>query len=163
VATAPALWDPAFELVINLEIASPAGNRAKRPFLAVWIEDKDQFPIRTIALWYHGARWLPDLRAWSHADHLRSMAEGTQIADSIAGATRGPGKYTLRWDGKDAAGKPVRAGTYTVAIEIAREHGTHQLIRSEVNFSGEPQHVDLPANVELAAVSLDYRRKAGTR
>lgn len=162
-ADGPALWDPAFELSVNLEIASPAGNRAKRPFLAVWIEDKDQFPLRTIALWYHGARWLPDLRAWTHADHLRSMAEGTQIADSIAGATRGPGKYTVRWDGKDTSGKPVRLGTYTVAIEIAREHGTHQLIRREVTFGPEPQHLDLPGNVELSAVSLDYRRKSAAR
>lgn len=157
------VWDPAFELSVNLEIASPAGGRAKRPFVAVWIEDKDQFPIRTLALWYHGARWLPDLRAWTHADHLRSMAEGTQIADSIAGATRGPGKYTVRWDGKDATGKPVRLGTYTVAIEIAREHGTHQLIRREVTFDEKAQHIDLPANVELKAVSLDYGRKSSTR
>ena len=158
-----AVWDPAFELVVNLEIASVGGGRAKRPFLAIWIEDKDNYPLRTLALWFHGVRWLPDLRAWSHADHLRAMTEGTRIAESIASATRGPGKYTLRWDGTDAAGQPVPAGRYTVAIEIAREHGTHQLIRREVDFGGTPQHVDLPGNIELAGAALDYRRKNNAR
>lgn len=136
---------------------------AKRPFLAVWIEDKDNFPLRTVALWFHGNRWLPDLRAWSHAHQLRAKAEGTQIADTISSATRSPGKYTVKWDGKDAAGQLVSRGKYTVIIEIAREHGTHQLIKQEVDFSGEAAHVDLPSNVELASASLDYRRKVAAR
>ena len=153
----------AFELAVNLEIAAVGGGRAKRPFVAVWIEDKDGYPLRTIALWYHGDRWLPDLRAWNRADQMRQMSEGGQIAASISSATRSPGKYTLKWDGKDSQGRPVPAGKYTVAIEAAREHGTHQTVRREVDFAGEPQHVDLPANTELASVSLDLRRKAGAR
>lgn len=156
-------WDPAFELAVNLEIATPGSGRAKRPFLAVWIEDKDGFPLRTVALWYHGERWLRELRAWNRADGVRSAAEGTQIVGSVSSATRGPGKYTLRWDGKDAQGHPVKSGHYTVVIEIAREHGTHQLTRTPLEFSGEPQHVNLPPSVELASSSIDYRRKAGAR
>ena len=50
-----------------------------------------------------------------------------------------------------------------MAIEAAREHGTHQVVRRELDFSGEPQHVELPANVELAAILLDLRHKAGAR
>ncbi len=173
-------WDPAFELAVNFEIAvtGPQGGQepgrkegrggkgrggAKRPFVAVWIEGKDNFPLRTVALWFHGNRWLPDLRAWSHADQVRAKAEGTQIADTIASATRSPGKYTVKWDGKDAAGQLVPRGKYTVFIEIAREHGTHQLIKQEVDFSGEAAHVDLPGNVELASASLDYHRKSTAR
>jgi hypothetical protein len=91
------------------------------------------------------------------------MAEGTQIADSVSSATRAQGKYSLKWDGKDSAGKLVASGTYTVAIEVAREHGTHQLIRHDLAFNGTPQKVTLPANVELASASLDYHRKEGAR
>lgn len=158
-----AVWDPAWELGVKLEIASVGGGRAKRPFVAVWIEDADKFPVRTLALWYHGARWLPDLRAWNSSDHVRAMAEGTKIVDSVSSATRGPGAYTLKWDGKDGAGQPVRRGRYTVLIEVAREHGTHQIVRGEIDVGDAAQHVDLPANVELAAAALDYRRKAATR
>ena len=154
--------DPASEIAVNFEIAAPGGGRAKRPFVAVWVEDKDHFPVRTIALWYHGNRWLPDLRSWINADRLRGLADGTEIAETIASATRGPGKYTVKWDGKDAAGKALTPGTYTLFLEIAREHGTHQLIRHEVNFTG-PAHVDFAANAELASASLDYRRKAAAR
>ena len=162
-ATAGAAWDSTFELVVNLEIAPAENGRSRRPFLAAWIEDKDGFPVRTIALWFNKPRWLPDLRAWSHADNVRAMAEGTQIADSVSSATRAPGKYSLKWDGKDSAGKLVASGTYTVAIEVAREHGTHQLIRHDLAFNGTPQKVILPANVELASASLDYHRKEGAR
>ncbi len=150
------------DVAVNFEIAAPGGGRAKRPFVAVWVEDEDHFPVRTIALWYHGNRWLPDLRSWIHADRLRALADGTEIAETIASATRGPGKYTVKWDGNDAAGKPLPAGTHTLWIEIAREHGTHQLIKHELNFAG-PAHVDFPANTELAAASVDYRRKAAAR
>jgi len=158
-----ATWDSNYELWVSLEIAAVGGGRGKKPFVAVWIEDKDGFPLRTLALWYHGARWLPDLRAWSHADHLRSMAEGTQIVESVASATRGPGKYTLRWDGKDGGGQAVKPGTYTVAIEVAREHGSHQIIRQDVAFAGQPQHFDLPANLEVKSAALDYRLKTAAR
>jgi hypothetical protein len=157
-----ASWDANYELLVTLEIAAVGGGRGKRPFVAVWIEDQDGFPLRTIALWYHGARWLPDLRAWSHADQLRAMSEGTQITESVASATRGPGKYTLRWDGKDTAGQPVKPGTYTVAIEVAREHGSHQIMRQGMAFTGQPQHFDLPSNLEVKAAALDYRRKGAT-
>ncbi len=180
IASDTAAWDPAFELAVNFEIAvtGPQGGQeggrkegrggkgrggAKRPFVAIWIEDKDHFPLRTVALWYHGNRWLPDLRGWSHADQVRAKAEGTQIADTVSSATRSAGKYTVKWDGKDGAGQFVPRGKYTVFIEVAREHGTHQLIKHEVDFSGEAAHVDLPGNVELASASLDYRRKAATR
>lgn len=163
VPASAAAWDPALELVLNFELASAGGRRAKRPFLAVWIEDKDSFPVRTVALWFHGNRWLPELRAWSHADHLRATTEGTQIADSVSSATRAPGKYTLKWDGRDAAGQLVPGGKYTLCLEVAREHGTHQLIRREVDFSDGAQHVELPGNAELASASLDYRRKGEAR
>ncbi|MEY4385038.1 MAG: hypothetical protein RLY20_321, partial [Verrucomicrobiota bacterium] len=154
----PGDWDASTELTVSLELARPAG-RAPRPFVAVWIEDKDKFPVRTLALWYRGDRWLPDMRSWYQGDQLRSMAEGTNIVASVSSATRSPGKYTLKWDGKDSGGHPVKAGKYTVLIEAAREHGTHQLLKQELDFSGKPQHFDLSTNVEISAASLDYHKK----
>ncbi len=158
-ATAAGLWDGGAELLVELELARPEG-RAPRPFVAVWIEDQDHYPVRTLALWYRGNRWLPDLRSWHQAEQLRSMAEGHEILASVSSATRAPGKYTLKWDGKDGDGKPVKAGRYTVLIETAREHGTHQLVKQEMDFSGAPRRVELAANVEIASAALDYRRKA---
>ena len=156
---APQNADAGMELDITFEIAHTNGF-AKRPYVAVWIEDKDKFPVRTLALWYQKPRWLPDLRSWYRDDRMRAMAEGHDITASVASATRPPGKYTLKWDGKDAAGKPVKPGKYTVNIEAAREHGTYQMMRQEVEIDGKPQQFQLQGNQEISGASIDYHKAA---
>ena len=151
-------WNPAFELIVNLALARVDDPRYRRPYVAVWIEDKDKFPVRTLALWYEKPRWLPDLKSWYRDDRLRALAEGTEISHSVSSATRPPGRYTLRWDGKDNKGKLVLAGKYTVCVEAAREHGTYQLMRQDLEFTGVPKQVQLPGNTEVESVSLDYRK-----
>jgi len=158
-ATARGAWDPTMELAVNFEIPTLAGA-AKRPFIAIWIEDADRFPVRTLALWYHEDRWLTEMKAWYRADRLRSLSENRSIVRSIGAATRPPGKYTVKWDGKDNDGKLVNGGTYTVFLEAAREHGTYQLLRQEMTFTGAPQHVDFKPGTELAAASFDYHKIA---
>jgi thiamine biosynthesis lipoprotein ApbE len=145
-----------FEVVVEFEIARVAGGRTRRPFVAAWIEDRNGVPLRTLALWFNGNRWLPELRMWSHGDQIRRQAGGGSIM-SISSATRSPGKYTLRWDGHDDAGKPVAPGKYTVLIEAAREHGTHQLLRREIDVTGPAGSFELDGGVELSAASIELR------
>ncbi len=145
------------DLVVTLELARINDARARRPYVAVWVEDKDRYPVKTLALWFDRPRWLPDLKGWYRDDQVRSLAEGTDLSTTISAATRPPGKYTLRWDGKDNAGKPVKPGKYTLCIEVAREHGTHQLVQQEINFDGKTaSQVTLPGNTEMAGATLDY-------
>jgi FAD:protein FMN transferase len=153
-------WDPNYELTIDFELARIGGSRARRPYVAVWIEDENHFPVRTLALWHEKPRWIPDLRAWHRADRVRNQTERRDITASVSSATRPPGKYTVKWDGKDNNGKLVKAGTYTINIEAAREHGTHQHLHQEMEFKGVPQHLDLKGGTEISAASLDYGRKA---
>ncbi len=151
-------WNAGWQLTIAFELARLSGM-ARRPYVAVWIEDKDHFPVRTVAVWWdRKSRYLPELRGWYRTDRLRAMTEGSQIIDAVTSATRTAGKYTLQWDGKDNAGKLVPAGTYTVCIEAAREHGTDQVIRQEIDFSGAPRHVALPGGTEISAATLDYQQ-----
>jgi len=157
-AAAPGSWDASMELTVAVEIARIDDFRSRRPYLAVWIEDQDKFPVKTLALWYEKPRWLPELKQWYRDDRMRSMAEGTDISKSISSATRSPGKYTLKWDGKDNAGKPVKAGKYNVLIEVAREHGTYQLMHQEIDFTGTPKQSQLPGNTEIAGATLDYHK-----
>jgi hypothetical protein len=154
-AAGQATCDPRFELTVTLEIARTGG---RRPYVAVWVEDGDRFPVRTLAVWYERshAKWLADLRAWYRGDRLRSMVEGTSIVDTVSSATRAAGTYSLVWDGKDTQGRLVKAGSYTVAIEAAREHGTYQIMRQTLDVPGVARRIDLPGNVEIVAASLDY-------
>lgn len=154
---AKAAAQAATKMTIALELARVEGQRYRRPYVAVWIEDQDKFPLRTIALWLEKTRWLPDLRTWHRADRMRALAEGTEIVGSVTSATRSPGKYTLDWDGKDAQGKPLKPGKYTVCIEVAREHGTYQLIRQEVDLNGTPKQIPLKPNPEVASASIDCK------
>ena len=153
------LWNTAFELTVNLEIARIQDARARRPYVAVWIEDADKYPVRTLALWFDRVRWLPELKAWYHDDRLRALAEGNDITGSLSSATRPAGKYKVKWDGKDNKGALLKAGKYTVCIEASREHGTYQILRREVDFNGKAQEIPLQGATELASVSLEYGKK----
>lgn len=145
------------EVNVQFELARIDAGRYRRPFVALWIEDKDKFPVRTVALWYDRPRWLPDLKGWSRADRVRSLAEGTDIAGTIASATRPPGKYTVKWDGKDQAGKLVKPGKYTVYLEAAREHGTYQLLHQEIDLT-ESKLFTLEGGTEIASASVEVKK-----
>ncbi|HJZ99299.1 MAG TPA: DUF2271 domain-containing protein [Candidatus Solibacter sp.] len=158
-AEPPQFADAGMELVIDFELAQIRGG-ARRPYVAVWIENSDKFPVRTLALWYQKPRWLPDLRAWYRDDRTRAAAEGKDITASVASATRPPGKYSVKWDGKDNTGKPVKPGKYTVNIEAAREHGTYQIMRQEIEFDGQAKQFQVKGNQEISSASIDYRKAA---
>jgi hypothetical protein len=147
------LWNEKQELVINLELAKFEG-RFRRPFVAVWIEDEEGQPVRRLAVWYNKPRWLPDLR-YFYAAQRKSEIDIT----SFTGATRSAGNYSLNWDGKNDQGQFVKQGKYTVFIEAAREHGTYQLIKQEMNFNGKAQDKPLEGNEEITSASLSYRDK----
>lgn len=145
------------EVLFDIEIKQPGGF-SKRPYLAIWIEDKDKFPIRTVALWYDRDRWLPELRAWYRDERIRSASEGSQMSSSIASATRPPGKYTVKWDGKDSSGKYVKPGKYTLMLEASREHGPYQILRGEMEVTNSPKQITLTGNTDIATASVEYRK-----
>jgi hypothetical protein len=155
-----------FDLLIGLELPLSDNPRYRRPYVAVWIEDKDHQSVKTIALWSQKPRYLDSLRNWyrenSGATGLRNFGDqGSSIAYSVSSATRPAGKYTLRWNGLNDDGKPVPPGTYTVCIEAAREHGSYGLMRQEIPFDGHTARaVTLPGNDEVAGATLDYGEHA---
>ncbi len=162
-------WGGTYEMRVNFEIAGPAGNsrRYRRPYVAVWIEDKGGQTARTLELSLQkhqpGPRWHRDLKRWYRDDQIRRQSADTNLIDTISRATRPPGKYTVTWDGKDDRGKPVGRGIYTICIEAAREHGTYQIIRKEVTIADKPFAADLKGNVEIKSASIEYRRKGAGR
>jgi hypothetical protein len=159
-AAAGGAWDASMELTIDFEIAHLPGM-TRRPFIAAWIEDADRFQVRTLALWYHEDRFLTEMKSWYRSDRMRAMAEGKEIFRTIGAATRAPGKYSLKWDGKDNSGKVVKTGKYTVYLEVCREHGTYHVMKKEFDFNGTPASASFPPNIELASASFDYHKLAG--
>jgi FAD:protein FMN transferase len=162
-------WEQDLELLVRFEINRPDGDtrRYRRPYLAVWIEDKDGLAVRTLTLWVQaggrGPRWIPELRRWYRGDQVRRILDDTNLVDTTARATRLPGKYEVIWDGKDDRGQQLGAGQYTVSIEAAREHGTYQIIQKSVTLAKEPFLEELKGNVEIKSATIAYRRKGSAK
>jgi hypothetical protein len=151
------VWNQNYELDINLELARIDDFRYRRPYVAIWVEGQDHLPVRTIAVWSGKPRYVPELRSWYHTAQLRGNED--DILRTVSSATRSPGRYTLKWDGKDDEGNFVKSGEYTIYIEVAREHGTYQILRQPMDFSGQPKQVTLPSGSEIGGATLDYHKR----
>lgn len=149
-------WDKNHEVAIQLELAKFEG-RFRRPFVAVWVEDAKKNTVRTLALWYNKPRWLPDLKEWYRKNNARYNG-GAQDMSTISSATRPAGNYILKWDGKDDKGKWLNEGDYTIHIEVAREHGTYQIMKQEVKCRKKPERFEIPGNIEVSSASVEYKK-----
>jgi thiamine biosynthesis lipoprotein ApbE len=151
-------------LTVDFEIAKPAdAQRFRRPYVAVWVEDKDGYPVKTLSLFLMtndpGPRWHRDLRRWHSDEQIRRLTEETELPPTTSKPTRGPGKYSVAWDGRDNTGKLLPPGKYTLLIEAAREHGTYQLIKHNFELGKNSFDETLKGNVEISAAKVKYVHK----
>ncbi len=158
----PKPWDSKLEVQIGFEVFAPDQGFYRRPYVAIWIEDKQGKTVRTLNVWYQqgrGNRWLRDLRVWMRAEQARRTADGDDISAAVSGPTRQPGKYSLIWDGKDNHRKAVEQGEYFVCIEAAREHGGYQLLRKSFSFGIRPLKASLGGEAEITGATVELRKK----
>ncbi|MEM8912964.1 MAG: DUF2271 domain-containing protein [Planctomycetota bacterium] len=151
------LGDPG--LHVSFELNRPRGRVYRKPYVAVWLEDDDGFPVKTGVLWWMteqpGPRWHRDLTRWYRNDRLRKSVEKTDLVDGISGATRGPGQYQTHFDGTDNAGKRLPNGKYFLCLEAAREKGTYKIIRHPFVWSDQPiASTELSGNLEISQASF---------
>jgi thiamine biosynthesis lipoprotein len=150
-------WDPKFELAINFQFNAIEDN-THRPFAAIWVENEKRESVRNLALWYNKPKWIPDLKNWYRINGERFKADKNNYA-SVTGATRNPGKYTVKWDGKDDSGNYVPQGKYTIIIETSKEHGTDEILRQPLELKKSALKVTNAGNVEIANVSFEFAKK----
>jgi thiamine biosynthesis lipoprotein len=146
------------ELLINLEINLQKESVTKRPYVAVWIEDENHAPVRTVCLWHGSNRYVPELKSW-YMKYRERYTTDKEFGSTVTSATRSAGKYSVKWDGKDDKGNEVKPGKYTVKIEISREHGTYQLMRQEIDWDQTARQWTLPGNIEIAAASMEIIKR----
>lgn len=150
-------WDAKYELIINFEFNAIQGN-THRPFVAIWVENDKRESVRNLALMYNKTKWVPDLRNWYRINGERFKADKENYA-SVTGATRNPGKYTIKWDGKDDNGNYVPQGNYTIIIETSKEHGTDEILRQPMELKKSAKQVSNAGNVEISNVVFDFVKK----
>lgn len=138
---------------IQLEIPAIETSQYHRPYVAVWVEDEQQSPVRLIALWTEKPDWLKDLRRF-----WRKIGRSdNQLVDAVSGATRKPGSYTVEWDGKDDKGANLPAGKYTLFVEAAREQGGRSLLKQDFTLPGNGQVTQIGPDSELGTVKMTFR------
>ncbi|MEM7316080.1 MAG: DUF2271 domain-containing protein [Planctomycetota bacterium] len=149
-------------LRLSFRLNRPKSRKSyRRPYVAIWLEDTDGYPVRTALLWLQtdqpGPRWHRDLSRWFRNDRMRKLAENSNLIGTISSATRGPGEYTAIFDGTDNSGSPLESGSYRLCIEAAREHGTYQIIRKPIELSNKAiANQSLEGNVEIGEVRYSY-------
>lgn len=135
------------------------GGPSRNPYIAVWIETASGDLVRNISLWYEagkGERWLNELPSWYAADQDYYDANQTLDYESVSGATRPAGTYSVVWNGGDESGKRATAGDYVVFVESNREHGSHSLISAAVTLGTDAVAAEISDQGDLSGASVTY-------
>ncbi|MCU1394391.1 MAG: hypothetical protein JWM34_2819 [Ilumatobacteraceae bacterium] len=145
------------QLVVKFTYAAAGGGQVHNPFIAVWVEDSKGDLVKTVSLWYsqRDSRYLNELQRWATVETAFQSAGKTDPYDTVSGATRIGGAYSVMWDGTDAAGAPVALGDYFVCVEAAREKGPYELVRGAVTIGTTASTTPLADNGELTAASVE--------
>lgn len=139
---------------VTFEFELPAVETSvyARPYVAVWIEDGQRKPIKTIQLWVGKDEWLKDLRSWWRKVGRYDSA----LVDAVSSATRPIGQYRFMWDGNDELGNKVEQGVYTLHIEVVREHGGRNYLRQKVSLTKNDAFYHLAPTEETGQIKINY-------
>lgn len=146
-------WPEDYQVTLSFELPNP-GARARRPYVAFWVEDADGRAVRTVAVWGNNPKWLGTMSAW-----WKVGKDDKALCKAVCKATRAPGKYELVWDGKDDAGKALPQGTYTVKLEVHREHGKDVIQTEKVECGNAEAKVTMKKNAETEESTVKYAKK----
>jgi FAD:protein FMN transferase len=147
-------WPADFRVSIKIELPQIGGGRYRRPYVAVWIENADGKPVRSITVWGNDRKWLKDLSIW-----WKIGKDDAALVKAVTRATRAPGKYEVVWDGKDDKGETLGQGTYTIKVEVHREHGRHLTQTGKLECKAKPAKITLDKNAETEATVVEYGKK----
>ena len=106
------------ELAVDFEINPPDGSATARPYVAVWLEDQDGNPVRTLSLWVEksgaASRWISGSAPLVPRRH-RAVYDVGRAGPDYDGLQRDPDAgQILRWSGTagtTGAGPSRRART----------------------------------------------------
>lgn len=146
------------EMTVTVEIPRLSVAEYHRPYVAIWVERPDQQAVANLSVWYdaamrnrEGEKWLKDMRQW-----WRRTGRSLQMpVDGVTGATRAPGRHTLRFDAANGPLSGLEAGNYNLVIEAAREVGGRELLRVPFQWPpAAPQDGTAQGEHELGAVTV---------
>jgi FAD:protein FMN transferase len=148
-------WPKDFQVQVTLTLANLTNAKGyRRPYVAVWLENDQAKPVRTLAVWGNAPKYQRDLTYW-----WKFAQNDKNLILAVTRATRPPGQYQLLWDGTDEKRIPLGQGTYKVIIEVHREHGKHIRQMGDIICGGEKTSVALAKTAETDEAKVTYGPK----
>lgn len=144
-----------FKVEVAYEIPKIAAANYKNPFIVVWVTDADKNLVKMLGVVATRKNWIDSEYVWWR----RYGRQDPALFESNLKPTKPPGKYTLEWDGTDAAGKRVGQGEYIIHIEAAREHGGHAYQQIPVSLGGKAVTANLSGKDELGTAQVRYIKR----
>ncbi len=151
-AVAPAAAGKSIGLDLTYQVPKIDAEPYHAPYVVMWVTDENRQMVRTLAVLGNKPKWAPENFVWWR----RYGRQAPQVLDTVARASRLPGRYNLSWDGKDDDGKPVAAGKYILHIEASREKGGHTYQTVDLDLNGAAGSKALPAKDEMGPVDLKF-------
>jgi len=151
-AAQPSLWPKDFRVKLDFTLRFPQNaQKVKHPYVAVWIENAEGKPVRTVTFWANKPKYYQDMPVWWHIGRSDPV-----LVQAVTRATRAAGHHAIVWDGRDDAGNPLPPGVYTVNLEVAREHGGHAHRGAQITCGQEPAKAALADGNEFEKAQITY-------
>ena len=158
-AAKPTNWLP--DWVVRIVYSAPprdvAGRAAdyREPYMAMWITDKANKPIRTLVLVGKDESYQRENYIWwaMFKDRARRMvaerAEGTALS----------GVYPIIWPGYDDNYAFLPRGDYVLHIETSRERGQHTYRSLPLKIGTAAFQSAIPPTAEGGSLTLIYKKR----
>jgi FAD:protein FMN transferase len=145
-------WPAGYQVNLTLTLLKPVrARKVRRPYVAIWFSDEKGNPVRTVTVWGNQRKYQKDLSSW-----WRFARDDRVLQRAVTRATRAAGRYQIVWDGLDDKGKPVPQGTYTVTVEVNREHGRHIRQVGKIECGAGKAQIMLEKSAETDTTLVQY-------
>lgn len=158
-AAAPAKWNADWAVEIVYSAPDRAVNRRdpdfRSPYMAMWISDGQNRPVRTLVLVGTKAEWQKDNYIWwgMYRDKATRLVELRSTATQLSGA------YPTYWPGYNDDWKFMPQGDYILHIETSRERGKHTYRTVKLTLGKNGFTTAVPKTEEGGGLQLTYGRR----
>ena len=145
-------------LELTVEIPKLSVSEYHRPYVAIWIEDKNKKVAANLAVWYavhlkdeEGEKWLKDIRQW-----WRRTGRGLEMPlDGVSSPTKPPGANKVEFKSESGPLAKLAPGDYTLIVEASREVGGKEMVEIPFTWApGSEATASAKGKEELGAVTL---------
>lgn len=145
-------------LELTVEIPKLNVSEYHRPYVAIWIEDKDKKVAANLSVWYdvklkdeEGEKWLKDIRQWWR----RTGRSLSMPVDGVSSPTKPPGANKVEFKSDSGPLAKLAPGEYTLIVEASREVGGKEMVEIPFTWSpGSEATASAKGKEELGAVTL---------